>query len=448
MLYLRTIEQYLLTGQDDGLKALDFQAMNLGAYAYVHLSVQHVAKQSLRGDYLVASVRHQKTRDNLFPLISAWLEADIEIAFLKGFRLAEFDYGHPAERFYGDVDVLILPSDVESAKHIAVTLGWSLLFDEDDFVTNDLLWKSSHAAVLRSSDHLVLLELHCLVLQTRNKLSGRLAQAFWKASVPVDWHGTQVKQLQPVDVMLCMYLNRAWGDYYGRKPHDILDVLTLLRKHSLTRNDLEARAKELGVRLALAVAMRTCDPWLKKLRLGRRSRFAVWWDALCAYPNWGSDAVDVLKWRLRKAPFLIVDVIEGWRLVRFAIKTLARESDLNVIVQSMMPAKSLQRENTQVKTFRLERGVRWALRLMSKDVDACVPRSLALFHALRKQGLEVSFVSGVRRNNSKLEGHAWLELHGKPIVGLGDENAPQLFKENFRYPTYPLIDDPRSPSDN
>ena len=443
MSYLQKIEQYLLFGQGDGIGSQHFQAARLGAYAYLHLAERHPAKQELRTDYLVASVRHSQIRDNLIPLITAWSKAGVQIAFLKGFRLAEFEYTRPAERFYGDVDVLILPTSIDTAKRIAESFGWLVLFDE-----NDALWTDSHAAVLRSADNLVSLELHCVVVQSHRVFSKRLSQAFWYSSSLQEWQGTQVRALQPIDVMLCMYLNRAWGDYYGRKFHDILDLQTLIQKYELTCDDLEARAAEFNLLSALKVAMRTCDPWLKKLQLGKRSKLEVWWDALCAFPNWRSFAFDLLLLRLSKIPILIADVFEGWRLVHFAKRVLARESDLNVIVQSMIPTQLAPTGNARVKTLRLERGVRWALRLKNQHIDACVPRSLALFHALRKEGLEVSFVSGVRRNNNKLEGHAWLELHGKPIVGLGDENAPQMFKENFRYPAKPFTEVRHISSDN
>ena len=402
---------------------------------YLYLPKEHSVNPMFRSSFLVASVRHIQIRDNLVPLVRAWLEAGIEIAFLKGFRFAEFEYEHPAERFYGDVDILILPNSVEMAKKIAVSLNWSVFFD-----FNDSLWTGSHAAVLVSADNLVSLELHCVILQSNNGFSKSLAKAFWNASTLIDWQATRVRELLPVDAVLCMYLNRAWGDYYGRKLHDILDVRTISKKYSLTREQLEARAKQLGVGLALKVAMRTCDPWRNILKLGRRSKLEVWWDSLNAFPNWRAFAFDLFFLRLSKAPILATDVIEGWGLVRFAKMTLVRELDLNLVLQNMLPEKSVPSGNSRVKTLRLERGVRWALRLMNQHIDACVPRSLALFHALRKEGLEVSFVSGVRRNNNKLEGHAWLELDGKPIVGLGDEAAPQMFKENFRYPSTSSIE--------
>ena len=425
MTYLHQLEQYLLLGQVNRLEGQHFRRANLGAYAHLN-NPKH---EQLRPDYLAASVRHVQFRNHMLPLVTAWQTAGIEIAFLKGFRFAEFEYTRPAERFYGDVDVLILPESIDTAKQIAESLGWTILYDE-----HDLLWTNSHAAVLKSGDGLVSLELHCVVLQSHTTFSTSLAKAFWDSSSQIDWQDTQVRQLQPVDAVLCMYLNRAWGDYYGRKVHDILDVRVMTKKYSLTREALLARARQLGVELALRVAMRTCDPWRNILQLGRRSKLEVWWDAICAFPNWRSFGFDLFLLRLGRAPILLTDVFEGWQLIRRAKTALTRETDLHLVVQSMIPTQISPSANTRVKTLRLERGVRWALRLTNQHVDACVPRSLALFYALRQEGLEVSFVSGVRRNGAKLEGHAWLELDGKPLAGLGDENAPTIFKENFRYP--------------
>ncbi len=423
------LEQFLLFGNTGILEAKHFRAANLGAYAYTHLPDNHIAKAELRIDHLGFSSRHTRFRQQLLPLVSAWQEKGIEIAFLKGFRFAEFEYTHPSERFYGDVDVLIEPENASAMKAIAQELGWVVLYDSPDFDST-----TSHAAVLKSPDGLVSLELHGVVLQSTNVFSQNLAKAFWDSSSTITWEGLQIRQLTPVDAVLCMYLNRAWGDYYGRKFHDILDVRVMIQKYGLTREELLTRARELRLELALRVAMRTCDPWNNILRLGRRSKLEVWWDALCAFPNWRAFAWDLFWLRLKKAPVLLTDVLEGWQLVRLAKKHLAKETDLNLILEQFTPSPSPSLQPIEIRSLRLERGVRWALRLTNQHINACVPRSLALFHALRREGLEVSFVSGVRRNGAKLEGHAWLELNGKPLAGLGDENAPNQFKENFRFP--------------
>jgi hypothetical protein len=155
---------------------------------------------------------------------------------------------------------------------------------------------------------------------------------------------------------------------------------------------------------------------------------------MSAFPNWRSYDWDMFWKRVGKVSVLWEEIFEGWKLIRLAKQNLKKQTDLEKILLEMTPNVAKSEQDIQVRSLRLERGVRWALRLTNQHVNACVPRSLALFHALRKEGLEVSFVSGVRRNGSKLEGHAWLELNGKPIPGLGDENSPNVFKENFRYP--------------
>ena len=80
------------------------------------------------------------------------------------------------------------------------------------------------------------------------------------------------------------------------------------------------------------------------------------------------------------------------------------------------------------------RPANWAFRLLGPHKDPCVPRSMSIYHALKAEGHNIEFVSGVRRNNGKLEGHAWVELDGFPLEAFGDIQASQVFKENFRYP--------------
>jgi hypothetical protein len=426
---LERIERFLLFGDVTSLETQHFRAVNLGAYARTHLPDHHPAREDLRIDHLGFSSRHTHFRQQLLPLVSAWKKRGIELAFLKGFRFAEFEYNYTSERFYGDVDVLILPQHADAMKTVAQQLGWLVQYDSPDFDSTQ-----SHDAVLKSSDGMVSLELHPVVLQSRGKTASRISKAFWDSSINIQWHDMTIRQLTPVDAVLCMYLNRAWGDYYKRKVHDILDVRVMIQKYGLTREELFARAKELNVGVALEVAMRTCDPWRGILKLGSRTRSEVWWDAICAFPNWRAFAWDLFWLRIQKSPVLLADLLEGWHLIRRAKRNLQKLTDLEKILLEMTPELAKSGQDIQIRSLRLERGVRWALRLTNQHVNACVPRSLALFHALRKEGLEVSFVSGVRRNGSKLEGHAWLELNGKPIPGLGDENAPSIFKENFRYP--------------
>jgi len=63
----------------------------------------------------------------------------------------------------------------------------------------------------------------------------------------------------------------------------------------------------------------------------------------------------------------------------------------------------------------------------------CMRRSLVLFRFLRRAGFGAEIVFGIKRGGDKgLDGHAWIELDGEPILEDGDPRAE--FSVVFRYP--------------
>ena len=62
----------------------------------------------------------------------------------------------------------------------------------------------------------------------------------------------------------------------------------------------------------------------------------------------------------------------------------------------------------------------------------CFPRSLAIYWLARRQGYPVHFHCGVRKECSKLDGHAWLTLDRKPFHEGGQHW--RLFTVTFSYP--------------
>lgn len=46
---------------------------------------------------------------------------------------------------------------------------------------------------------------------------------------------------------------------------------------------------------------------------------------------------------------------------------------------------------------------------------SCLSRSLALWAALRRRGIETELTIGYRNREGKIEGHAWLEFSGAPV---------------------------------
>jgi hypothetical protein len=74
--------------------------------------------------------------------------------------------------------------------------------------------------------------------------------------------------------------------------------------------------------------------------------------------------------------------------------------------------------------------------LLSADVlmfkPICWKRAAVLHRYLLKNGINTRIIFGVRNDaGSKVDGHAWLEANGQPIL----ETAPPEYVVTFRFPT-------------
>ncbi|HEY9515049.1 MAG TPA: lasso peptide biosynthesis B2 protein, partial [Gemmatimonadaceae bacterium] len=64
----------------------------------------------------------------------------------------------------------------------------------------------------------------------------------------------------------------------------------------------------------------------------------------------------------------------------------------------------------------------------------CVLRSLAICHAMWREGWPAHFVSGVRREGGELKGHAWVELDGRVIAALCEATNRDRYAVLLEYP--------------
>jgi hypothetical protein len=117
-------------------------------------------------------------------------------------------------------------------------------------------------------------------------------------------------------------------------------------------------------------------------------------------------------------------------------RSLRRTTDLRRLFQGFAtapgPPSTLQRRQHTV------RGIRWATRLLRLNPGGdCVLRSAAIYAALARQGWPVSFVSGVAREDGRVEGHAWVEHEGSVLPELGEPGVRRLYHETFRWPPAP-----------
>lgn len=99
---------------------------HLSGWAYAQLPPENPLRAALRPEALALSARHALIRREVRELLAAWNAEALPSLLIKGFALAEFEYGLPAERFYGDVDILV-PEDnatIQRMVHLALARGW------------------------------------------------------------------------------------------------------------------------------------------------------------------------------------------------------------------------------------------------------------------------------------------------------------------------------------
>ena len=60
----------------------------------------------------------------------------------------------------------------------------------------------------------------------------------------------------------------------------------------------------------------------------------------------------------------------------------------------------------------------------------CLIRALTRYTLLRRRGINAAFVMGVRTAGGDVEGHAWIEVGGDPVM---EHEAPD-FEVTFRFP--------------
>jgi hypothetical protein len=407
---------------------------------YSSLPADHPEKPKFRNAFLAATARHARIKSHVLELVRAWNAAGIVPMLFKGFMMAEFVYDLPAIRFYGDVDIIIKEHDAARAAKIAKELpGWVEIWNRADTVLPNI-HEQSH---LFTTDHSVRLDLHRFALHTFTSANNarRLTNEMWTTSSQISWEGCQVMLPSIEDAALMgIVLSRMWDEAPGIKPHDALDFRALTKKWGLSREALVSRAKHFGLNKALETFLRSCDPWQQKLDYRRLSQ-----EKLKTWRNSFPSAWQ-LEWRLARFDRLIraiptlIDVATQYSNVVRVKKLLRQKTDLFEIVQTNEPNSRAQPNKSFKHLERIMRGIHWTLFLIGPRTDACVPRSLAAYNALKAEGHDVVFVSGVRRNNGKLEGHAWVELDGIGLEIFNDLPSAQIFKENFRYPKQENLD--------
>lgn len=130
-----------------------------------------------------------------------------------------------------------------------------------------------------------------------------------------------------------------------------------------------------------------------------------------------------VRWLPRIVGVLAVGEVLGQRL---PLPRLAR-----LLEGAPRPSDRMHGPDEVKRLVRLTQGL---LRHLYRQ-DFCYPRSLILFHFLSRWGYPVRLHFGIRREGTRLAGHAWLELDEQPFAETRDPRA--TYSTTFTYPSTP-----------
>lgn len=188
--------------------------------------------------------------DALERILRSLIDAGIEAIPIKGIVLAETLYDDLALRPAADVDILVRPADLPTARAILGGLGY---VQNADPPFTDLVHEFHDSPYyLGTGPDQVCLELHRGLWATRFYRLG--VEGLWERSVPAVVAGVDVRVLSPEDTLLHLAIHRSRSPLRLRW---VCDVAELVRRHGETLDweGLLVRARAAGAETSLYVIL-------------------------------------------------------------------------------------------------------------------------------------------------------------------------------------------------
>lgn len=437
----QALEQ-LLTGLASGLprpvlpSPEQLRRRRLAGYTYGQLPPGHSGRAALRPDHTAALYTHLRARQELRTLLAAWQQVGVTALLFKGFQLAEFVYPSAGQRPYGDVDVQIGAEQAPQALRAARLSGWTEVWHRERSLTpfhHELMTLLSPGGHVQLDVHERLI--HNLLPQVERQR--RVTRAVRAAAEERDWDGIPVLLPTPADTVLVgTVLNRCWGDDSWRpSPHDLPDLRAVTERGRLGLPELRHRARQLGCPRTLEIFLGCCDPYRNRLRLAPRSRLQALVWGLRVLPERGLLVAEHQLSRGWVAATRLIEVGRELPGVLGVLWALRRRGALADLTRLLPPLTRPRPPHDAFAVQRVVRGVQLALTLLrARLAGDCLPRSLAIAAALRRQGLPAVFCTGVRRDGSRLRSHAWVELDGEPMFDALEPQTAHLYQLSYRAP--------------
>ncbi len=256
----------LRTSSADGAEIADAARLHgVQGLLYAHLARDRPAGmpdrvfQSLQQEARAIQLTNLQMMQELILLAQAFDDAGIPLLTVKGPLLAQRDYGNLALRRFGDVDVLVRPSDYPAALDLFDALGYA----PRDGIEKEEARASRDAGLGRAfvhPDRGVTVELHDCLLN--RSLSFRLsADRFWREAVRRPLGSTHVYELSPAHRLL--YLCAHGTKHHWSRLLWVVDVAQVVRRHAdLDWDALLGTARRIGSLRVLLLGLRLTQEWL------------------------------------------------------------------------------------------------------------------------------------------------------------------------------------------
>ena len=215
----------------------------------------------LRLEFLRSHVRTESTEEQLAGIVEAFQNEGVSVLVLKGPALAHGVYSHPAVRPHSDLDLLVLPEMIVTARAILLGMGYKRWGKQYEFAKS--FAHHENFTPPASSPRYREIEMHWDLTKVHwPGWEGRLEGLFDRA-VTMETTAVTFEALSPVDALIHRSLNNAWVHYLDLRLIWINDVALLAR--SLTEpddwRDLQYRCIEWRSRLALETSLRLAQAW-------------------------------------------------------------------------------------------------------------------------------------------------------------------------------------------
>ena len=138
---------------------------------------------------------------------------------------------------------------------------------------------------------------------------------------------------------------------------------------------------------------------------------------------------------LRALQLTTRDPARGWLLARMAgwvvvLSALARMLPLSRALRIV--STEVRRKSTKIDPVQLSTAIDALLEVnFFVFRPSCWKRSTVLHRYLALAGVATTIRFGVRKDDSELKGHAWLELNGQPIL----ESSPPVYTVTYSFPS-------------